>query len=253
MFRKNYYSSSVEFLEKHNQVMLRECLNHSQKLGRIAQNYEGNWQKQIMEEAFYIIGINKGREALDNAISEIKKNKIKTPPKSTGFCYQVSSLFLSDCYQYLKEDPRRNERIHLVTGTITADGTKVLSRMEKLKYGQQSPVYVAADKTDSHQKIIRLAENFGHHVLAVFHSHTSKGASSTMPSAIDNNFLQRMAKIGCHCLGGIFSLDGYVRFFKESERFDIDVYGKGTEKIADHFHHKIFKISESKNDAAQNI
>ena len=253
MFRKNNYLSSVEFLEKHNQVMLRECLIHSQKLGTIAQKLEGNWQRQIMEEAFYIMGITKGREALDNAISEIKKNKIKTPQKSTGTCYQVSSLFLNDCYQYLKADPRRNERIHLVTGTITAEGTKVLSRMEKLKYGQQSPTYVAADKTDSHQKIITLTENFGHHVLAVFHSHTSRGASSTMPSAIDHNFLQRMARIGCHCLGGIFSLDGYVRFFKEDERFDIDVYGKGAEKIADHFHHKIFKISGSKNDAAQNI
>jgi hypothetical protein len=249
MFWKNTYSSSVEFLEKHKQLMLKECLLHSQKLGTISQKLEGNWQKRIMDEAFYIIGITKGREALDDAISKIKKNKTKTPQKRTQACYQVSSLFLTDCYHYLKADPSGNERMHLVTGTITAEGTKVLSRMEKLKYDQQSPAYVAADKTDSHQKIITLTENFGHSVLGFFHSHTSKGAQSTTPSPIDHSFMQRMAKIGCHCLGGIFSLDGYVRFFKEGESFDIDIYGKGTEKIADKANHKIFKISGSKNDA----
>ena len=249
MFRKKYYSSSVEFLEKHQKMMLKECLTHSQKLGTIAQNLEGNWQKRIMDEALYIIGVTKGREALDDAISKIKKNKTKTPQKSTGTCYQVSSLFLTDSFHYLKADPRGNERIHLVTGTITAEGTKVLSRMEKLKYGKQSPAYVAADKADSLQKMINLTENFGHRVLGVFHSHTSNGPESTTPSSIDHSFMQRMAKIGCHCLGGIFSLDGYVRFFKESESFDIDIYGKGVEKIADKSHYKIFKIRESKNDA----
>ena len=246
MFRKKYYSPSVEFLEKHKQMMLKECLTHSQKLRTIAQNLEGNWQKRIMDEALYIIGVTKGREALDDAISKIKKNKTSTPQKRTGTCYQVSSLFLTDSFHYLKADPSGNERMHLVTGTITAEGTKVLSRMEKLKYGKQSPAYVAADKKDSHQKLITLTEKFGHSLLAVFHSHTAKGASSTTPSSIDHDFMQRMAKIGCHCLGGIFSLDGYVRFFKESESFDIDVYGKGVEKIADNSNHKIFKIRESK-------
>ena len=247
MFWKNTYSSSVEFLEKHKQMMLKECLMHSQKLGTISQKLEGNWQKRIMDEASYIIGITKGREALDDAISKIKKTKTSTPQKSTHSCYQVSSLFLSDCYHYLKADPRGNERMLLVTGTITVEGTKVLSRVEKLKYGQQSPAYVAADRADSHQKMINLTENFGHSVLGFFHSHTSSGPESTTPSSIDHDFMQRMAKIGCHCLGGIFSLDGYVRFFKESESFDIDVYGKGVEKIADKSQYKIFKIKESKN------
>ena len=82
MFRKNYYSSAVGFLEEHEQMMLKECLLHSQKLGTIAQNLAGNWQKQIMNEAYYIIGITKGREALANTISEIKKNKTITPQRS---------------------------------------------------------------------------------------------------------------------------------------------------------------------------
>ena len=139
MFKKNPYVSSVEFLENHKQLMLKESLMHSQKLWTISQKLEDNWQKQIRCEADYIIEINKGREALHNAILDIKKNKTYTLPKRTRTCYQVSSLFLTDCYQYLKADSRHNERIHLVTGTITAEGTKLLSRMEKLKYDRQSP------------------------------------------------------------------------------------------------------------------
>ena len=125
--------------------------------------------------------------------------------------------------------------------------------MEKLKYDRQSPAYVMADKTDSHQKIVSLAEDFGHYVLAVFHSHTSKGISSTTPSSIDHQFLRRMAQLGCHCLGGIFSLDGYVRFFKEKEGFDIDVYGKGVEKISDHSGYKIFKLAELVRNETQSL
>jgi hypothetical protein len=253
MFRKNYNLSSIEFLEKQDLMMLKECLSHSQRLGIISERFENNWQKKIMDEASYIIGITKGREALHNTILKIKKNRTNSLSKRIETGYQISSLFLSDCYHYLKDDPRKNERIHLVTGTITAEGTKVLSRMEKLKYYKQSPAYVEADKTDSHQKIISMAENFGHYVLAVFHSHTTKGISSTTPSSIDHQFLKRMAQIGCRCLGGIFSLDGYVRFFKEKGGFDIDVYGKGIEKIEDNSNYKIFKINEPINDEQKSI
>jgi hypothetical protein len=253
MFRKHYNLSSVEFLEKHKQMLLKECRLHSQKIMTLSEKFEGNWPKRIMDEASYIIGITKGVEALHNASIEDKKNKTNRPRRRLGTSYQISSMFVGDCYHYLKADPRQNERIHLVTGTITAEGTKVLSRMEKLKYDRQSPAYVAADETDSHKKIMSLTEDFGHYVLAVFHSHTSTGVSSTKPSSIDYKFMRRMAQIGCNCLGGIFSLDGYVRFFKENQRFDIDVYGKGTEKIADKSNYKIFKINESNNDETQSI
>ena len=253
MFRKNNQLSSADFLEKHQLMILKECLIHSRKLGTISEKVEGNWQQRIMDEAAYIAGITKGREALQNVILEITKTNTNTLSKRIGTLYQISSLFLNDCYRYLKNDPHRNERIHLVTGTITGEGTTVLSRIEKLKYEKQSPVYVSDDKADSHQKMISLAENFGHQVLAVFHSHTSTGVSSTTPSSTDRQFMRRMAQIGCRCLGGIFSLDGYVRFFKEKESFDIDVYGKGTQKITDRSNYKIFKIDEHIKDESKNL
>ena len=253
MFRKKLNSSALELLEKHEQMLCHECLLHSQQLGAVSQTFEGNWKKKIVDEASFIISVTKGREALRNVIFEIKKNKKNALENKVGSRYQISSLFLKDCLKYLKSDPGHNERIHLVTGTITAEGTKVLSRMEKVRYDRQSAVYVRAEKIDSHQKIVSLAEDYGHLVLAVFHSHTSEGISATAPSSIDRSFLQRMAKIGCDCLGGIFSLDGYVRFFMANEKFEIEVYGKGIKKITENSFYKIFKIVEKINHERESI
>jgi len=84
MFRKYYHLSSVDFLEKYAQMMLKECILHSQQLGTISQKLEGNWQKRIMDEASYIIGITRGREAVHNAISEIEKTRTKKLRKRIG-------------------------------------------------------------------------------------------------------------------------------------------------------------------------
>ena len=146
-----------------------------------------------------------------------------------------------DSWKYLTSDPRRNERLHIVTGTITENGTRVLSRIEKVKFEKQSRTYVRAEREDSHKKIVSLDEEHGHPVLALFHSHISKGASSTNPSQIDIATLERHHKIGVECIGGIFSLDGFVRFYSLKD-FEIEVYGKGVEKVQDDPTHKIYKI-----------
>jgi hypothetical protein len=101
---------------------------------------------------------------------------------------------------------------------------------------------VRADHKDSHKKILSLQEDHGHLLLAMFHSHTSKGAASTTPSSIDIKNLERKSKIGIDCLGGIFSMDRYVRFFSLKE-FEIDIYGKGIEEIEIQPTYKIFKIN----------
>jgi hypothetical protein len=236
--------SALALLEKHEQMLIDECLTHARQLGVVSQRLVDNWEKTITEEADFIISVARGREALRETIHDLKKGQERSLAVTAGFRYQISSLFLRDCWEYLKSDPSHNERLHLVTGTITADGTRVLSRIEKVKYEKQGAAYVSADKTDSHQRIISLSENYGHLLLAVFHSHISRGVAATSPSAIDLSFLQRMAQIGCDCLGGIFSLDGYARFFMRNKDFAIDVYGSGIKKIEEDAAHKIFQVLE---------
>ena len=243
MFWKKENLSALELLRTYEEILGKECLSHSQKLGAISEKLNKNWQKEIIHEATFILSISKGREALQKTITEIKKPKSPDAENKVEFRYQVSSLFLKDCWNYLKSDPKQNERLHFITGTVTGDGTRVLSRIEKVKYDSQSAAYVSADKMDSHQKLISLTEDHGHLLLGLFHSHMSRGAGSTMPSSTDNSFMARMDKVGCHCLGGIFSLDGYVRFFMSAKEFEIDVYGKGINLVNESPSCKIYKIS----------
>lgn len=234
--------SALQLLTKHEQMLTDECMHHAQELSSICQKLDHNWEQTVFDEASFIIDVSKGREALLSIIANLEKhNSVKNSLK-VGSHYQISSIFLKDCWEYLGSDPLKKERLHLVTGTITSDGTRILSRMEKLKYGKQSAAYVSADDVDSHRKIISLAEEHGHLLLAMFHSHTSRGADATYPSSIDRAFLERMVKLGCDCIGGIFSLDGFVRFFSLRKDFEIEVYGKGVKKIQNTPFHRVFEI-----------
>jgi hypothetical protein len=89
-------------------------------------------------------------------------------------------------------------------------------------------------------------------VRAISHLYFS-GFISIGTGPHDRSFLRRMAKIGSPCLGGIFSLDGYVRFFMTDENFEIGIYGKKIDKIQQYSSGKIFKIEERKNHERKNI
>ncbi len=244
MFRRKSKKSALQLLKQHDQVLAEESLKRIKDLRLTAKRLKDGWEERVRDDVSFVIDIGKGREALQQTISNMNKPSHQNEENSDKTHYQISSLQLMECCEYLTSDPGRNERLHLVTGTITADGTRVLSRMEKVKYQSQSPAYVKGDEVDTHQKIIALDENHGHLLLAMFHSHMGRGAGATSPSVTDISFLKRMEKTGIDCLGGIFSMDGYIRFFKEKNEFEMDVYGKGIDKIRDDRNHKIFQIIE---------
>jgi hypothetical protein len=250
--RRNRNLSALELLAKHEEMLAGACLAHAHELTAVSRTLADKWEEIIIDETDFIISVGRGREALRQTIFDMKKTKQRSSEATERIHYQISSLFLRDSWLYLKSDPRHNERLHLVTGTITADGTRVLSRMEQVKYAKQSGAYVSVEKSDSHQKMVSLAEDYGHLVLAVFHSHMSQGLSATAPSSIDQAFLARMNEIGCDCLGGIFSLDGYARFFA-AKTFEIEVYGNGAQKVLENSSHKIFKIMEVSDRARKDV
>jgi hypothetical protein len=83
----------------------------------------------------------------------------------------------------------------------------------------------------THNLLIRL-EQFGHRFLAHFHSHPGKGADATHPSGTDNNFQRRLEKAGHVALMAIFSRDGYVRFLRLDQNFELNIFGEGVESYA---------------------
>lgn len=157
--------------------------------------------------------------------------------------YRIGSLFLKECFDYLTSSPE--EVIHLVTGIELEKNLFILDRLEKIKY-QASIVGAKADVKDLFKRLIEVNEKYGHLLLAVFHSHPFGGVAGTCPSGIDRNLQESLEKAGYKSVQAIFSRDGHIRFFSNKLSFEIEVYGKGVEKISEQGNEKIFKLSEIK-------
>lgn len=142
--------------------------------------------------------------------------------------YAVSSLFLHECYKTLTAD--ENEHFFFVTGS-EVEGVHVLDQPAEFAHQKRTPLGVVAEIPSTHNLLIRL-EQFGHKFLAHFHSHPGKGPASTKPSGIDDNFQARLEKAGHLALMAIFSRDGYVRFVRLDDNFDLQIYGQGVENHA---------------------
>ncbi len=141
--------------------------------------------------------------------------------------YTVSSMFLHECYRELTAD--EDEQFVFITGA-EIDGIYLLGQRIDLQHQRRTRLGVTADTKFTHGLLIKL-EQFGHKLTAHFHSHPGQGgAESTRPSGIDESFQSRLERAGHVAVGGIFSRDGFVRFFRLDRNFEIEIYGEGVEK-----------------------
>ena len=154
-----------------------------------------------------------------------------TPRGQPHLRFQASALFLRDCHAYLASDPEGRERMHLVSGSISED-VRIMSRMIPVETDQASAAYVRAGPS-THQTIVELVERDAHELFAMFHSHIMQGLDSTRPSGIDIANQQRFVTIGwTDVLGGIFSLDGFIRLYSTCRDFNVALYGTGAEIVS---------------------
>lgn len=246
MFRKRKSEEAVKILEEHDSVLSEEVLKQIEELKSTSLRLDEGWEKRITETTSNIIGLCAGRDAIRQTISNLKVKRPEGRP-AEGWNFQISSILLRECWQYTTSDQNKNERLLLVTGTVAPDGTRILSRPLYVDFNKQSSVYVAADINSSHNALVTLSEEYGHLLLGIFHSHISRGAASTCPSSIDRRNMERKRNDGIDCIGGIFSLDGYVRFFSAGDAFSIDVYGKGVDLIETNHNSMVFKIANTGN------
>jgi hypothetical protein len=137
-------------------------------------------------------------------------------------------LFLHDCFVKLTAD--RDEQFVFITGT-EVEGALVLDQMIEFKHEKRSVVGVTADTRSTHRLLIKL-EQFRHRFLAHFHSHPGTGPDATHPSGTDENFQKRLENAGHTAIMAIFSRDGYIRFIRLDQNFEIEIYGEGVEKHA---------------------
>jgi hypothetical protein len=142
--------------------------------------------------------------------------------------YVVSSLFLHESFKKLTADP--DEQFFFITGA-EVEGVLVLDQWGEFAHQRRSRLGVVADIPSTHRLLIKL-EQFGHKFLAHFHSHPGRGPDATHPSGTDDSFQKRLESAGHLAVMAIFSRDGFVRFVRLDQNFEIEIFGEGVEKYA---------------------
>jgi hypothetical protein len=197
-----------------------------------------DWQEQLQNGATFVLEAASIRHAIRSACAH------GVTPLPTPLRFQASTLFLRDCHALLTGDPKGHERLHLVSGTVSEDDVRVLSRIVQVETDKASAAYVRADPGSTHNKIVELVERDGHQLMGMWHSHIMHGAQSTRPSGVDLANQHRFVDIGWdEVIGGIFSLDGYVRLFSTAHDFSISLYGNGVDIVSDGPREKVLKLT----------
>lgn len=156
--------------------------------------------------------------------------KIETELTAPQPCprFAVSSIFLHECFKQLTAD--KKEQFFFITGP-EVDGVMVLSKFYMFEHISRTELGVEGDPRSTHRLLGRL-EQFGHRLLAHFHSHPGRGPESTGPSGTDNKYQARLEGAGCDTVAAIFSRDGYIRFFRLDQKFELHIHGKGVEHVS---------------------
>jgi hypothetical protein len=166
------------------------------------------------------------------SLEEIEK--AAPPPLEPGRRrYAVSTLFLHESFKKLTAD--RDEEFFFITGNVVGE-VFVLDQWAEFAHQKRTMLGVTADTRSTHKLLIKL-EQFGHRLLAHFHSHPGSGAEATHPSGIDENFQRRLESAGHVAVMAIFSRDGFIRFVRLDQDIDIEIYGQGVEKHAPGIYH----------------
>ena len=153
--------------------------------------------------------------------------------KSGGRRFVVSSLFLQECFKELTLDSK--EQFIFISG-CEADGLMILDRKCGFEHVSRTAAGVEGEIRSTHTLLCKL-EQFGHRLLAHFHSHPGQGVGATLPSPTDHGFQERLERGGYPTVAAIFSRDGYIRFFRLDHDFELQVHGKGAEEVEPNVFH----------------
>ena len=148
--------------------------------------------------------------------------------------YVLSSIFLRECLKKLT--PGEDEELYAVSG-VRVGWVCIPHLLFPLEYEFSSPCGCVAKMSSSHARLHEMSEH-GHTLLAMFHSHPGTGRLSVTESPTDIATQERFERSGYQAVTGIFSRDGFVRFFSNNLPFCVKVYGSGVKEVS----HHVFRI-----------
>ena len=143
--------------------------------------------------------------------------------------YAVSSLFLHESFKKLTAD--QDEQFFFVTGAEVdgVHGARPVGRVRPPDAAAAWAWWLTCPR--------RTTCSSGSNSSATSSWPTSTatpatGPDATHPSGTDENFQKRLESAGHLALMAIFSRDGFVRFVRLDQNFEIEIYGEGVENHA---------------------
>lgn len=148
----------------------------------------------------------------------------------------VGSELLYKAYQKLNSI--ETESILYAVGNNFGNSYSIV-RLIDLKLDKSEIAYASADPAFSSKALIGL-EEYGTLLTCYFHAHPGNGISANHPSNTDIANQERYERGKYIAIGGIFSRDGYLRFFSDKLQYTVTISGKGI----DHVSKNVYKLTE---------
>ncbi len=150
--------------------------------------------------------------------------------------FVFSSAMLLESFRLCVAKPE--EGMHFILG-VDLDGSLVGTQIVSFPYASRSIAGASGVHEATHAIAIQ-AHEFGHRIIAIIHSHPGSGKGANHPSHVDMKTHETWEKTH-DIVGGIWSRDGYLRFFSADKVFDARVIGSRIQRIEDH----VWKIEET--------
>lgn len=169
-------------------------------------------------------------------LSEISNEITSSPNEVPEF--KVGSEILYKAFNKLNSI--KTESILYAVGNNYGNSYSI-ERLIDLELDQSELGYAKANPSFSSKSLIEL-EEYGTLLTCYFHAHPGRGVNSNNPSSTDFSNQERLEKGNYKTIGGIFSRDGYLRFFSDKLQYKISISGKGVEHVSKDVY-KLTKIS----------
>lgn len=150
--------------------------------------------------------------------------------------FHVSGQFLHQSFRYLREESvpaghAFSESYHHVAGFQFIRNHFILLHLVRVAFSRQTATGVTIDPASNVAAFTELTAT-GLAFVAHCHTHPGHGPHANLPSTVDLAYQHRLERIKNIAVGGIFSQDGYLRFFAgDPARFRCHIHGNQVKEI----------------------
>lgn len=201
-------------MEKEQRVLNRAVEQYQHQHGRTVQRRDA---RSILAQAGQFAAVLADLQRLEQWLPQQQEDCLELV---------ISSLLLKESFERCTQT--RDEGMHFLAG-IEVDSVAVATHVLSFPYAHRSIAAAGGERQATNKICIELDEA-GHLLLAIMHSHPGSGRHANHHSSVDAR-TQANFELTRRMIGGIWSRDGFLRFFSVRQPFTVRVAGNYVEQI----------------------